>query len=193
MLLYLPPTMSPPETCPEGEYLEHPDQAFAYYRNQGVSRVICEEKHMGSRAVLVVCRDEKTAESRYGIPDDGIGKVYTRTGRPFFTEPELESQFLDRVRSALSGADFWKEFEPTGCAWTPSSCRGRPKRKNCCARSTPLLVLRLGMHSPMPWRRYVEPTIETAPRAHCSRYIPIASRVCGRFCRGLPSVLVARH
>ena len=28
-LIYLPPTMSPPETRPEGKYLEHPDQAFA--------------------------------------------------------------------------------------------------------------------------------------------------------------------
>ena len=74
-LLSFPPTMSQPGTCPEGEYLEHPDQAFAYYRNQGLSRFICEEKHMGSRAVLLVCRDEKTAERRFGTPDDGIGKV----------------------------------------------------------------------------------------------------------------------
>lgn len=65
---------------------------------------------MGSRAVVVVCRDETTAETRFGIRDDGIGKVYTRTGRPFFTDTALESRFLDRVRTALTKADFWKEL-----------------------------------------------------------------------------------
>src|SRR5690606_30186794 len=95
-LIYLPPTMSPSETCPEGDYLEHPSQAFAYYRSQGIAEVVCEEKHMGSRAIVVICRDEAAAEARFGIPDDGAGKVYTRTGRPFFNDGELEARFLGR-------------------------------------------------------------------------------------------------
>jgi protein phosphatase len=110
-LIYLPPTMSPSGTCPDGDYLEHPSQAFAYYRSQGIPHVVCEEKHMGSRAIVVVCRDEGTAETRFGIPGDGTGKVYTRTGRPFFNDAQLEAQFLDRVRSALEGAGFWSEFD----------------------------------------------------------------------------------
>lgn len=48
-LIYLPPTMSPSDTAPRGGLLEHPAQAFAYYRQQGIPKVICEEKHMGSR------------------------------------------------------------------------------------------------------------------------------------------------
>ena len=60
-LIYLPPTMSPSETSTQPGWLEHPAEAFAYYRQQGVPRVVCEEKHMGSRAVLVVCRDSAAA------------------------------------------------------------------------------------------------------------------------------------
>ena len=55
-LLYLPPTMSPVATAARGDLLEHPDQAFDAYRADGVAPVLCEEKHMGSRAVLLVCR-----------------------------------------------------------------------------------------------------------------------------------------
>ncbi|MBL4774136.1 MAG: polynucleotide kinase-phosphatase, partial [Alcanivoracaceae bacterium] len=47
---YLPPTMSPPASSNFEDFLEHPDQAFDYYKKQGVKQVICEEKHMGSRA-----------------------------------------------------------------------------------------------------------------------------------------------
>lgn len=57
-LVYLPPTMSPSETSEEEEegLLEHPTQAFDYFRREGVANVVCEEKHMGSRAVTIVCR-----------------------------------------------------------------------------------------------------------------------------------------
>ena len=51
-LIYLPPTMSPCETSSEPGLLEHPAEAFAYFRSQGVPQVVCEEKHMGSRAVV---------------------------------------------------------------------------------------------------------------------------------------------
>ena len=61
-LIYLPPTMSPCETSSEPGLLEHPAEAFAYYRSQGAPQVICEEKHMGSRAVVIVCRDEQAAQ-----------------------------------------------------------------------------------------------------------------------------------
>ena len=43
---------------PAPDVLEHPEDAIAYYRKEGVDRVVCEEKHMGSRAILVVCKDE---------------------------------------------------------------------------------------------------------------------------------------
>ena len=46
-LAYLPPTMSPTETSGLSDFLEHPKEAFQYFRNAGVKTVICEEKHMG--------------------------------------------------------------------------------------------------------------------------------------------------
>ena len=66
-LIYLPPTMSPCETSSEPGLLEHPAEAFTYYRTQGAPKVICEEKHMGSRAVVVVCQDEQAAKERFGV------------------------------------------------------------------------------------------------------------------------------
>ena len=108
-LVYLPPTMSPSDTSKREDLLEHPAEALAYYRREGVSRVVCEEKHMGSRAIAVVCRDEKAAARRFGTTD-GAGIVYTRTGRRFFDDRGLEEALLDRVRRALSTAGLWEEF-----------------------------------------------------------------------------------
>lgn len=110
-LLYLPPTMSPTETSELPDLLEHPAEAFAYYQRQGVARVVCEEKHMGSRVVVVLGRDEAAIQRRLGIVGEGIGKCYTRTGRNFFTDEALETAFLTRLRDALSTAGFWEKFD----------------------------------------------------------------------------------
>ncbi len=109
-LIYLPPTMSPSETTQESGLLEHPAEAFAYYRNQGVPTVICEEKHMGSRAVVIVCRDEDAARKRFGVEDEGLGICVTRTGRRFFDGNALEQQFLSTVRTALDKSGLWDEL-----------------------------------------------------------------------------------
>ncbi|MGZ8217834.1 polynucleotide kinase-phosphatase [Methylomagnum sp.] len=109
-LIYLPPTMSPSDTCPDGPYLEHPRETFAYFRQHGVPKVICEEKHMGSRAVVVLCRDEDVARRRFGAAGGGIGAIYTRTGRPFF-KPDWEREALSRLQAAVSRAGFWERFE----------------------------------------------------------------------------------
>lgn len=109
-LIYLPPTMSPCETSRRPDLLEHPEEAFAYYRHEGVSNVVCEQKHMGSRAVVIVCRDEDAARRRFGVINEGIGVCYTRTGRRFFNEPDLEMQMLEKVYSALGMSGFWEEF-----------------------------------------------------------------------------------
>lgn len=122
-LIYLPPTMSPCETSKKPGLLEHPDEAFAYYRHEGVSQVVCEQKHMGSRAVVIVCRDEDTARKRFGVIDEGIGICYTRTGRRFFNEPELESQMLGMVHEALSVSGFWEEFSTD---WVCLDCELMP-------------------------------------------------------------------
>jgi protein phosphatase len=122
-IIYLPPTMSPCETTSAEGLLEHPAEAFDYFRGQGCPQVICEEKHMGSRAVVVVCRDEMAARHRFGIVENETGIVYTRTGRRFFNEPDLERQFLDRLRSALDEAKFWEAFDT---AWGLFDCELMP-------------------------------------------------------------------
>ena len=109
-LLYLPPTMSPTETSVLPDLLEHPAEAFAYYQKLGVERVVCEEKHMGSRVVVVLGQDEEAIRRRLGLVGEGIGKCYTRTGRNFFTDAALETAFLARLRDALSTAGFWEKF-----------------------------------------------------------------------------------
>jgi protein phosphatase len=110
-LIYLPPTMSPSETSHEPGLLEHPAEAFSYYRHQGVARVICEEKHMGSRAVVIVCRNQDAARRRFGVMDDAAGICYTRTGRRFFDDQALEREFIAAIQKAVDEANFWEEFE----------------------------------------------------------------------------------
>jgi protein phosphatase len=110
-LVYLPPAVSPPPTSKEEGLLEHPAEAFSYYRREGVARVICEEKHMGSRAVVVLSMDEQVARRRFGVVDEGFGMCYTRTGRRFFDDPELELSFLDRVRAAAETAGLFSALE----------------------------------------------------------------------------------
>jgi protein phosphatase len=106
-LVYLPPTMSPSETSTLPDYLEHPREAFDYYRRMGVETVICEEKHMGSRAVVIVCKEESVANKRFGVVKAALGTCYTRTGRQFFTDENLENAFFERLNMALTAANFW--------------------------------------------------------------------------------------
>jgi protein phosphatase len=122
-LIYLPPTMSPCETSQLPDLLEHPAEAFSYYRHEGVGHVVCQEKHMGSRAVIVICRDEDAARRRFGVIDEGFGICYTRTGRRFFDDRGMESALLDQVRSALTAADFWREFNTE---WACLDCELMP-------------------------------------------------------------------
>ncbi len=122
-LIYLPPTMSPCATSQQEGLLEHPREAFEYFRDQGVLRVICEEKHMGSRAVVIVCRDEEAVQRRFGIQHDSIGIVYTRTGRRFFDDSARERELLARLHGALSRVGFWEELETD---WVCLDCELMP-------------------------------------------------------------------
>lgn len=113
-LIYLPPTMSPCATSDRDGLLEHPAEAFQYFRTNGVTAAICEEKHMGSRAVAVVCRDGDAAASRFGVEGDDAGVIYTRTGRAFFAgraQAGFESELLARLRDAADRCDLWGRFK----------------------------------------------------------------------------------
>ncbi len=122
-LVYLPPTISPCDTSRLPDMLEHPAEVFAYYRHNGVSSVVCEEKHMGSRAIVVVGQDAAAIGRRFGISGEGIGACYTRTGRRFFEDRSLEAEFLDRVCGALSAAGLWAELETD---WVALDCELMP-------------------------------------------------------------------
>lgn len=110
-LTYLPPTMSPVATSTLDGLLEHPLQAFDAFRGDGVAAVICEEKHMGSRAVALIGRSGEAVRKRFGV--DGIGQVWTRTGRAFFSD-DLTGLLVDRLRAAAERAGL---FDELGSDW----------------------------------------------------------------------------
>ena len=108
-LMYLPPTMSPVATSTREGLLEHPEQAFEAFRADGVPAVVCEEKHMGSRAVVVLARHTEAARRRFGAPGDTTGAVYTRTGRPFLASG-LTEELLTRLRTAAESIGLFDEL-----------------------------------------------------------------------------------
>ncbi|WP_030927400.1 polynucleotide kinase-phosphatase [Streptomyces sp. NRRL B-24720] len=110
LLGYLPPTMAPTATSHEEGFLEHPAEAFAQYRADGVATVVCEEKHMGSRAVALVCRDAEAARERFGV-EGPTGALHTRTGRPFLDDLALTEVILGRLRTAVTAAGLWDEWD----------------------------------------------------------------------------------
>lgn len=109
-LIYLPPTMAPPATSSLPEVLERPEEVFQELRSAGIERVICEEKHMGSRAIAVVCRDAAAAERRFGIDTGETGALYTRTGRAFLATSEETEAALARLRAAAEQSGLFEEL-----------------------------------------------------------------------------------
>ncbi len=107
-LPYLPPTMAPAPTSTREGYLEHPAEAFTAYAQAGVGTVVAEEKHMGSRAVVLVGRDADALRRRFGL--GGPGTTVTRTGRPFFVDEALGLAFLDAFAAAVGAAGLWDEL-----------------------------------------------------------------------------------
>jgi protein phosphatase len=72
--------------------------------------VVCEEKHMGSRAVALVCRDLDAARAAFGAPGEAAGAIWTRTGRPFF-DPPTTAELVARLASAAEWAGLFAELE----------------------------------------------------------------------------------
>ncbi len=110
-LIYLPPTMSPCETSKLDGILEHPIEAFDYYKSRGVTRVICEQKHMGSRAVIVMAKSVEAAKEHFHVSDGKQGVIYTRTGRQFFNDESIEKTIIERLGNVLEASGFWSDFQ----------------------------------------------------------------------------------
>ena len=96
---------------------------------------------MGSRAVVVVCRNEKTAQTRFGINNEAkadgekeIGIVYTRTGRRFFHDRVRERALLDRLVASMESSGFWETFQTDwvclDCELMPWSAKAHDLLKN---------------------------------------------------------------
>lgn len=66
---------------------------------------------MGSRAVMIICRDAHAVAKHFGVHGAAIGTVYTRTGRAFFSSSQTEAQVLEKTHAAISRADWWRRFE----------------------------------------------------------------------------------
>ena len=122
-LIYLPPTMAPSPTSTREGMLEHPFEALETYRQDGVEQVICEEKHMGSRAVVIALRDPEVARSRFGMTEPAPGIIYTRTGRRFFKDVSEEHALLGAVRQAMDAAGLWESLETD---WVCLDCELMP-------------------------------------------------------------------
>lgn len=109
-LVYLPPTMAPSDASRRDGLLEHPDEAFSSYRKEGVNEVVCEEKHMGSRAIAIVCRDETVPLERFGIAASAPGCLYTRTGRRLLSDESMETELLGLLSAAVGACRLWEEL-----------------------------------------------------------------------------------
>jgi len=116
-LVHLPPTMSPAETSAIDGWLERPEEAFAYYGSKGASALVVEEKHMGSRALIVLARNQEVAARRFGVADGGRGVIVTRTGRRFFHDVELEAAALHRVDIAMEASGLWTDLDTDWVLW----------------------------------------------------------------------------
>jgi protein phosphatase len=122
-LIHLPPTMSPVETSPREGWLERPEEAFEYFRNRGVETIVLEEKHMGSRALVVLCQDAGVARARFGTTGKEAGAIWTRTGRPFFSDPAMGEQALARVCAAAEASGLWDALKTK---WALFDCEIMP-------------------------------------------------------------------
>ena len=110
-LIYAPPTISPPTTSSLPGLLEHPAQAIDYYRKKGIGLLAARQMQHGTAVVIVLCRSAEVAERRFSLKGQGIGAVYTRSGRPYFPDAEATQEFLQMLAAKLEKADVWTTLQ----------------------------------------------------------------------------------
>ncbi len=110
-LIYAPPTISPPTTSNLPGLLEHPAQAIDYFRKKGVGLLVARQIQHGTAVVIVLCRNAEAAERRFSLKGQGIGAVYTRSGRPYFPTEEESQIFLKSIAAKLESADVWANLQ----------------------------------------------------------------------------------
>ena len=103
-LVYLPPTMAPAADLAPRRLPRAPRAGLRRSTPRPASpQVVCEEKHMGSRAIAVVCPRRRRRRRAGSASTDGTsGAVYTRTGRPFFADRAVHASWSTRLRGAVA-------------------------------------------------------------------------------------------
>ena len=83
---------------------------------------------MGSRAVIIVAATREGAQRRFGVESGEGGIAYTRTGRRFFDDRDMESEVLARIRLAATEGKLWETLETDwlclDCEVMPWSAKG---------------------------------------------------------------------
>lgn len=129
-LIYQPPTMCFPVTSEQEGFLEHPSDIFAYYKKVGVQSVICEQKHMGGRVTLLVCKQTQVAKKRFALPDGQRSSCLYRvkpdaSAYEFLQwEHELRSKGLFKhLESVIDASGIWESIEAN---WLLLDCELMP-------------------------------------------------------------------
>ena len=119
-IAWLPPTMAAPPAASEGSHLERPKEALEAMAKLGVTHVVAQRKHMGSRAVAVLGREAGALEASFGTRREGF--VYTRTGRRLHMTG-VEDAVVGALREGIEKAGLWNVW---GAAWVILDCELMP-------------------------------------------------------------------
>lgn len=106
-VIYLPTPCSPVTSSSLPGLLEHPAQAFDYYRKKGVSGLAVRPMPHGTPVVLVLCRDAEVAARRFGVRDGSIGCLYTGPARPYLRDAGRMDALLRELAEKLEFSGLW--------------------------------------------------------------------------------------
>ncbi len=109
-LIFLPSAVASLQGGNAGGELERPESALNYFRAEKIDKAVVEEKHMGSRGIVVLCRTLQPARDRFDVEGEIPGCAYTRNGRRFFKDEDTEAVFIERLERVFTRSNFWKRF-----------------------------------------------------------------------------------
>lgn len=107
-LIYLPPTIPPVPSSKLEDFIEHPNEGFDYYRENGIKKVICQLKHMGSRGLILIGKNEQIMKSKFNL--DGLGEIWSRTGRQLFND-EWRNYLLNKFKEIIDKSGLWDKLD----------------------------------------------------------------------------------
>ena len=151
-LVYLPPTMSPTrDDAAAGGCWSTPTRRSPTSAARACRTVVCEEKHMGSRAVVVVCRDGDAARERFGVATARRGGSSTRApaGASSTTRDGERGVARRACAPPSTRAGLWDEFATD---WVCLDCELMPWSAKAQELLSAVRRRRRRRHAPA-WRR----------------------------------------